>query len=60
MGDVKQAHQIASEQAASFPQSRDLLYDAACYACLLGKREEAEQDLHLGRLPIHHPQVNID
>ena len=39
---IEQAYDLASRKTREFPDNWELHYDAACYACLLGKREEAE------------------
>jgi predicted Zn-dependent protease len=43
--DVQKAYRIALANSADFPESWHLLYDTACYACLLGKPTEAKQFL---------------
>jgi tetratricopeptide (TPR) repeat protein len=40
-GEYQQAYDVAIRQVARFPDSWHLLYDAACYACRIGKLEEA-------------------
>jgi tetratricopeptide (TPR) repeat protein len=47
LGEVEKAFRIASVNAAEFPESWHLLYDAACYACLIGKFQEAQQYFNL-------------
>lgn len=42
MGEVEKAYKIAAANTADFPESWNLLYDAACYACLIGKFDEAK------------------
>ena len=39
---VEQAYDLASYKTREFPDNWELHYDAACYACLLDKRAEAE------------------
>lgn len=39
---IQQAYELAQRKLHDFPENWELLYDAACYASLLGKREEAE------------------
>jgi tetratricopeptide (TPR) repeat protein len=43
MGDFEKAYRVAAANAADFPNSWNLLYDAACYSCLIGKFEEAQR-----------------
>jgi tetratricopeptide (TPR) repeat protein len=49
MGEVQKAYRTAAANAGEFPQSKNLLYDAACYACLVGKYEEAQDYFELAR-----------
>ncbi len=42
LGNVQKAFCIAATQAERFPDSWNLLYDAACYACLIGKFNDAQ------------------
>ena len=39
---IAEAYEVGVAKAEEFPESAQLLYDTACYACLLGKRKEAE------------------
>ncbi len=39
---VEQAYNLASSKTREFPDNWELHYDAACYACLLDRRAEAE------------------
>jgi predicted Zn-dependent protease len=43
---VAEAYKIGVSKAEEFPESWQLLYDTACYACLLRKRRKAQQYLH--------------
>jgi tetratricopeptide (TPR) repeat protein len=45
--DVETAYRIASDMVAQFPQSWNLLYDAACYACLIGRFDQAKRFFQL-------------
>lgn len=45
--ELQKAYSVAITQASRFPESWQLLYDAASYACLLGKREQAVEYLGL-------------
>jgi len=47
---IVQAYQIAIRRVEAFPDSAHLIYDAACYACLLRKREEAQRLLKMAML----------
>lgn len=49
-GDIRKAYAIASAKAVEFPESWNLLYDTACYACLLGKFDEAKRFFELAML----------
>ncbi len=42
-----EAYELAAAKARQFPRSWKLLYNAARYACLIGKRAEAEQYFQL-------------
>jgi len=44
---IADAYDIGISKAKEFPDSCQLLYNTACYACLLGKRGEAEDYLRL-------------
>lgn len=44
---IQQAYDVATAKLSSFPQSWELHYDTACYACLLGKIKQAEEFLAL-------------
>jgi hypothetical protein len=44
-GEVPKAYRVALSKVGVFPRSWLLLYDAARYACLLGKRRQAERYL---------------
>jgi predicted Zn-dependent protease len=44
---IAEAYQIGIAKAEEFSESSRLLYDTARYACLLGKRKEAEHYLRL-------------
>ena len=46
-GEVPKAYKVAVSKVDLFPRSWPLLYDTARYACLLGKRRQAEQFLRL-------------
>ena len=45
MGRVQQAYDLAMRKLEHFAEHWEFFYDAACYACLLGKRVEAEMCL---------------
>jgi tetratricopeptide (TPR) repeat protein len=47
MGDIRKAYRVAAANAVEFPECWHLLYDTACYACLLGKFDEAKQFFQL-------------
>ncbi len=42
MGNLQKAYRIGLTRAARFPDSCRLLYDAACYACLVGQFAQAD------------------
>jgi tetratricopeptide (TPR) repeat protein len=52
LGEVQKAYRIATANVADFPYCWQLLHDAACYACLVGKFDEArlyfQQAISLG------------
>lgn len=47
LGDVHKAFKIAAANCADFPDCWSLLYDAACYACLVGKFDKAKHYFQL-------------
>jgi tetratricopeptide (TPR) repeat protein len=50
LGDPEQAYALAYAQAPAFPQCYELIYDTACYACLIGKFAEAKRFFRLAML----------
>jgi predicted Zn-dependent protease len=44
---IAEAYEIGIAKSEDIPNCWQLLYDTACYACLLGKKTEAEQFLQL-------------
>jgi hypothetical protein len=46
-GQFERSYRAAAVRVARFPASWQILYETACYACLTGRRKQAEQYLAL-------------